>query len=57
MFFVLTRYKTMLKTMLLPGAVSQSNLGSCLPDYSPQFGSNKTLLYSCYRLFIDYFCR
>ena len=49
MFFVLTRYKTMLKTMLLPGAVSQSNLGSCLPDYSPQFGSNKTLLYFYYR--------
>ena len=31
-------------------------LNLCLLGYSPQFGSNKTLFYSYYRLVIDYFC-
>ena len=38
-------------------AVPQNYLRDCLPGYSPQFGWNKTLFYSNYRLFIDYFCQ
>ena len=34
------------------GTIPQSYLRVCLPDYSPHFGSNKTLAYSRY---IDYF--
>ena len=55
MFFVLTRHKTVLKTMLLQSR-SQSYLRGCLLGYSPQFGSDKTLFYSYYKLFTDYFC-
>lgn len=38
-------------------AVSQSYLRTCLPGCCPLFGSNKTLCYSYYRLFVDYFHR
>ena len=34
---------------------SQCYLRGCILAYIPQFGSNKTLFYSYYRLFIDYF--
>ena len=37
------------------GAVPLSYLRGCLPGYRPQTGSNKTLFYSYFRLFIDYF--
>ena len=37
-------------------AVSQNYLGGWLPGYCPHFGSDKTLFYFFYRLFIDYFC-
>ena len=38
----------------LSRAVPQSYLRGCLLGYSPPFGSEKTLFYSYYRLFIDY---
>ena len=41
----------MLETMLLQSSSSDYMRG-CLPGYSLQFGSNKTLFYSYYRLFI-----
>ena len=37
------------------GAVPQNSLRGSLWHYDPQLGSNKTLFYSYYRLFIDYF--
>ena len=51
MFFVLTRYKTVLKPMV-SGTVPQRNLESCLLGCSPPFGSNKTFFYSNYCLLI-----
>ena len=41
----------MLETMLLQSS-SSDYIRGCLPGYSLQFGSNKTLFYSYYRLFI-----
>ena len=56
MFFVPTRFKTVLKIMLLQSSCldlfERLSLG-----YSPQVGSNKIPFYSYYRLFIDYFCQ
>ena len=48
MFFVLTRYKTMLKPCF-SRAVPQSYLRGWLLGYSPQLGSDKTLFYSYIR--------
>ena len=54
MFFVLTDIKLCWKPCF-SGEAPQSCLRGCLPGYSPQFGSNKTLYCSCYRLFTDFF--
>lgn len=43
------------QTPCFNGAAPQSSLRRCLPDYNPQFGSNKTLSYFYQRLFTDYF--
>ena len=51
LFFVLTRYKSVLKIMRLWGSFS-SHLGSWLPGCRHQF--HKILINSYYRLFIDY---
>ena len=53
MFFVLIRHKTA-KNQTSPEQFL-SYLRGYLPDHSPQFGSNKTLYCSCYRLFTDFF--
>lgn len=45
MFFVMTRYKTLLEIMLLSRAASQSKLGAGFWA-SSQFGPNKTLCWS-----------
>lgn len=52
MFFVLTRYKAVLKIMLLWN--TQTSLRRCW-GYGPQFGLNKTLFYFYYRLLTDSF--
>ena len=53
-FFILTRHKTVLKTVLLWNSSSELSRGSLL-DYGLQFGSNETFMYSYYGLSIDYF--
>ena len=38
-------------------AVPQINLSCCLPDHSPQFGSNKSLLYYYCRFLTNYYLK
>ena len=54
MFCVLTRSKTVLKTMLLQSSFSRV-IWEVGVQANPQFGSNEILSYFYTRLFIDYF--